>query len=426
VAGFATTASVNTLSSSINQVVKDKMNVDGVVSGSSQLTSSYDNRYVLSGSITQTTWDNIANKPADIVSSSIQIINLGFATTSSVNDLQSKTGSYISTSSFGAYSSSINTFTSSATTRLNTIESVTGSFASTSSVNNLQSVTGSYASTGSNQFNGNQSISGSITSNGTITAQTLVVQTVTSSIEFVTGSTRNGSIAANTHQFTGSVLMSGSLNLGGNLTVGNSLSYGYIYGPSNQIFGSIGANTTWLNTGTSGLRINNAADNATLAFVSNAGNVGIGTTSPSGSLHIIGTNATNRGQLSIQSNDTNNAARVSFYYHTTLQGNIGTTSGDFYSEAVNNYILYAGGSERVRITNTGVVHPGANGTQDLGTSSLRWATIYTSDLSLSNGIGDYTIVEGEEKLYLYNNKNNKVYSFVLQEEDPLTATPKKS
>ena len=83
-------------------------------------------------------------------------------------------------------------------------------------------------------------------------------------------------------------------------------------------------------------------------------------------------------------------------------------------------------TERMRITSAGTVQPGANGTQDLGTSSLRWGTIYTSDLSLSNGIGDYTIVEGEEKLYLYNNKNNKVYSFVLQEEDPLTATPKKS
>ena len=156
------------------------------------------------------------------------IIKTGsFATTSSVNELQSKTGSYTSTSSFGAYSSSINTFTSSATTRLNTIESVTGSFASTSSVNNLQSVTGSYASTGSNQFNGNQSISGSITSNGTITAQTLVVQTVTSSIEFVTGSTRNGSIAGNTHQFTGSVLMSGSLTVGGVTTLGGNTLLSY-------------------------------------------------------------------------------------------------------------------------------------------------------------------------------------------------------
>ncbi len=78
------------------------------------------------------------------------------------------------------------------------------------------------------------------------------------------------------------------------------------------------------------------------------------------------------------------------------------------------------------IFDRGTVRPGANGTQNLGTSSFRWGTVFTSDLSLSNGIGDYTIVEGEEKLYLYNNKNNKVYSFVLQEEDPATATPKKS
>jgi hypothetical protein len=46
---------------------------NGVVSGSSQLTSSYDERYVLSGSITQTTWDNIANKPGGIVSGSEQV-----------------------------------------------------------------------------------------------------------------------------------------------------------------------------------------------------------------------------------------------------------------------------------------------------------------------------------------------------------------
>jgi hypothetical protein len=46
----------------------------------------------------------------------------------------------------------------------------------------------------------------------TLTAQTLVVQTITSSVDFVTGSTRFGSIADNTHQFTGSVSISGSLN----------------------------------------------------------------------------------------------------------------------------------------------------------------------------------------------------------------------
>ena len=46
---------------------------------------------------------------------------------------------------------------------------------------------------------------------GTLTAQTIVVQTITSSQDFVTGSTKFGSIISNTHQFTGSVGISGSL-----------------------------------------------------------------------------------------------------------------------------------------------------------------------------------------------------------------------
>jgi hypothetical protein len=76
------------------------------------------------------------------------------------------------------------------------------------------------------------------------------------------------------------------------------------------------------------------------------------------------------------------------------------------------------------VSETGAFRPETNNSINLGTASYRWQTVYMMDLSLSNGIGDYTIVEGEEKLYLYNNKNNKVYSFVLQEEDPTTATPK--
>jgi hypothetical protein len=49
------------------------VNKPTLVSGSSQLTSSYDTRYVVSGSITQTTWDNIANKPSDIISGAAQV-----------------------------------------------------------------------------------------------------------------------------------------------------------------------------------------------------------------------------------------------------------------------------------------------------------------------------------------------------------------
>lgn len=81
--------------------------------------------------------------------------------------------------------------------------------------------------------------------------------------------------------------------------------------------------------------------------------------------------------------------------------------------------------ERARITSTGDLLPGANGTQNFGSSSLRWNTIYTSDLSLSNGIGDWTIVEGEDDLFIYNNKRNRVYKFKLEAVDPSTATPKR-
>ena len=70
------------------------------------------------------------------------------------------------------------------------------------------------------------------------------------------------------------------------------------------------------------------------------------------------------------------------------------------------------------------VHPAAGNTHDLGTATLRWRNIYTNDLNLNNGIGDWTIVEGEQDLFLYNNLRNKVYKFALIEVDPESATPK--
>jgi hypothetical protein len=84
------------------------------------------------------------------------------------------------------------------------------------------------------------------------------------------------------------------------------------------------------------------------------------------------------------------------------------------------------GTNLILLNSTGTLYPAANGTQDLGGASNRWSTIYTSDLSLNNGIGDWTIVEGEDDLFLYNNKKGKVYKFALTEVDPNVATPKKS
>jgi hypothetical protein len=88
-------------------------------------SSSADNRYVLSGSITQTTWDNIANKPNDIVSSSTQISALGFVT-----------GAYTTINSFNNLTQSFNSISQSFTT-------ISGSFGSID-FSGINAITSSY------------------------------------------------------------------------------------------------------------------------------------------------------------------------------------------------------------------------------------------------------------------------------------------
>jgi hypothetical protein len=72
------------------------------------------------------------------------------------------------------------------------------------------------------------------------------------------------------------------------------------------------------------------------------------------------------------------------------------------------------------------VLPNANATLDLGSSTLAWRNVYTNDLHLSNEgqeegnsvdgtKGNWTIQEGEEHLYIINNKSGKKYKFALEE-----------
>jgi hypothetical protein len=79
----------------------------------------------------------------------------------------------------------------------------------------LNAVSASYAATSSYANN--------FTVAGTLTAQTIVAQTITSSISYLTGSTRHGSLLTDTHQFTGSVLMTGSLVVNGSSSLSGSL-----------------------------------------------------------------------------------------------------------------------------------------------------------------------------------------------------------
>ena len=101
-----------------------------------------------------------------------------------------------------------------------------------------------------------------------------------------------------------------------------------------------------------------------------------------------------------------------------------TTNKDDGSLTFFTRLSGSGLTKRLSIEENGAVLPGANNTYDLGSSSLRWANLYTNDLNLSNEgssndvdgtWGNYTIQEGAEDLFLINKRNGKKYKFNLTE-----------
>ena len=74
----------------------------------------------------------------------------------------------------------------------------------------------------------------------------------------------------------------------------------------------------------------------------------------------------------------------------------------------------------------GHVLPSAQNTYDLGSTSYQWRNVYTQDFHLNNTLrdegnsidgtkGDWTIQEGEEDLFIVNNKTGKKFKFNLTE-----------
>ena len=144
--------------------------------------------------------------------------------------------------------------------------------------------------------------------------------------------------------------------------------------------------------------------------------------------------ATSNADIHLSSTITGNATVSQNYGITFAQGSYGTTGAIMFSEnnsdgtAIGFYVSnnYGAASQlKVSIEPSGTILPGSNVAQNLGSTTLRWSTVYTGDLELSNGIGDYTIVEGEDDLFLYNNRSGKTYRFMLQEVDPAIVPPKK-
>ena len=177
---------------------------------SQDVTTTIQTSNVWSGSVaTDITALNAAT--ASLNAATASLLNYTASNNAAISDI------LLETASINLFSSSILNYTSSTNAAISdilletaSINLLTASLLSyTSSQNNRN---GTYATTGSNTFTGVQTVNSNLVVTGSITAQTLVVQTITSSQDFVTGSTKFGSLAINTHQFTGSVSVTGSLN----------------------------------------------------------------------------------------------------------------------------------------------------------------------------------------------------------------------
>ena len=166
--------------------------------------------------------------------------------------------------------------------------------------------------------------------------------------------------------------------------------------------------------------------------ITNAGNIGIGTINPGAKLHIESAATTAGWQIRTDSVGLSNES--GFYrdandnYEMVIRNGLGGLSyiKNDGGASTANLRFYAQGSERLSIDSSGHILPGADNTQDLGSSAKRFANIYTGDLNLSNEgsandvdgtWGQFTIQEGEDDLFLINRRTGKKYKFNLTEVD---------
>ena len=108
--------------------------------------------------------------------------------------------------------------------------------------------------------------------------------------------------------------------------------------------------------------------------------------------------STNSGYIDV-------GAQNSSYAHFTTDRNL------FYFGRTSNF--------------AGSVRPHSNNSYDLGTSSLRWANLYVNDMHFANSVenpnkvdgtwGDWTLQEGEDTIFMLNNRNGKKYKMNLTE-----------
>jgi len=285
--------------------------------------------------------------------------------------------------------------------------SAVSSYTASSAINasaSLVSISSSYAQTAS--------YANTFTVGSTLTAQTLVVQTITSSIDYITGSARFGSSSSNTFDFTGSVRITGSTNIVGNLQIttgsvgiGMPVNAGvgiYLSAPSsaNQALSVFDfaktrgitfypsytgqANTHLITSDYAGASYYNLAlsarTNAVDFFISSSGNIGIGTTNPSsGSLQIATPGNNGNNQICLTGgNAYTNTYLGAFSGTTYITNNYSYLSGHRSDNAGLKSMEISFDTEQIMLnvmpagtpgTRTRLLHVSSSGNVGIGTTS---------------------------------------------------------
>ena len=321
---------------------------------------------------------------------------------------------------------------------------ITGSITTTGGITISGSIlSASYSDTAS--FSNNFRVLGNLTAStalvtGTLTAQTLVVQTVTSSIVYSSGSNLFGSVTSNLQTFTGSIQASGSSThffLGGNVGIGttstsgvfevakatssninlaNFFNSGSTIGTENYMW--IGKDGTTAgraglidfidNTDPSGsyLAFGIQGDNPKAndgLFIKKASKIGIGNNYPSRSLHVgaggdspqnpnNGIYVSNNGTTAVIVRDSTNHSE----YTIQVQGNaaiVGTLT-------THDLVTYTNNTERMRIAS-------GSGYVGIGTTTPYFSLDVSAPIN-NQGIRITSVQAAAFYLYsTYNTANNR-------------------
>jgi hypothetical protein len=186
-------------------------------------------------------------------------------------------------------------------------------------------------------------------------------------VDFVTGSTRFGSLSSNTHTFTGSLAITGSgpHTVLGQVVIGTTASAGVpleVYSATASRINLRNSNNMWaalLDDTTNSLYIRHGTTSNNILNISSSGNIGMGTTNPTSPLHIV-RYVGSSGALLIEGNSSS-TGNPSISLLNSATGGTGTIGIASNNGGIHlNSVLYVTGSSSTTLGTGGVVKVIAN------------------------------------------------------------------